>query len=65
MQARCKHGNCNGLMQIEYDRIKCVKCGRSIWRNFEMRKPSKDDRNLGCPPGSRNTGKDHIEARIR
>jgi hypothetical protein len=64
-QARCKHMTCNGLMTIEHDRIKCTVCGRSIWRNFEVRKSlERDQTTVGCVPGSRNIGGDKIKARI-
>lgn len=37
---KCPH--CNGLMQDDHDRKHCLLCGRSFWKNFQMRKGVSD-----------------------
>jgi hypothetical protein len=47
-------------MLPEYDRIKCVICGHSAWKDFNMRRPATTDLrvNPGPPTGMReNYGK--------
>lgn len=62
-----KCGKCGGLTERQHDRVKCLICGRSRWREFEMRRPGKAEmktEKTGRPSGSGNMGRDNIKAQI-
>ena len=60
---KCPH--CKGLVEQQHDRKKCLICGRSVWREFSVRRPLKKDMDpVGRPTGSTMKGSDNIGARI-
>lgn len=51
MQGKCPKGH--GKLVQDTDREYCVICGHSKWRDFKLRRPTKEDQNnQGRPRGT-------------